>query len=414
MIEVVRNPEWKSVVGKAIGLQVVFAVLMFMFMSQQVGRINEAIVNQNAALIGHVIGKEPQLENDIIRFITQGALENEVVAGKRILAQYGYNVAMSVEDQPALSGLSLPMMTTALVLLFVIPLMLLLLWEYRQLFGKIRTIAAAAEKVVERQYDNPLPENDEGDFGYLGRSFNAMAERLHNSLEQLKQEKSFLRNLLSDISHQLKTPIASLIIYNENLLHDPHMKKDMQLKFLERSRQQLERMEWLIISLLKLARVEAGAILYHKEETRLRELIEVAVQTLRSVYEQKKQTIRILGGEQILIQADAEWLTEAFINVIKNALEHTPEYGEIRIVIEENARFATVSVHDNGEGISPEDLPHIFKRFYSGRRTTKPQSVGIGLSLTKSIIEGQDGIITVASQPGDGTEFNMAFIKGNG
>lgn len=414
MNEVMRNPEWKSIAGKAIVLQVLLAVLVFVFMNYQVGRINETIVNQNAALIGHVLNEEPQLENQIIPFITQGAELNEVIAGKRILAQYGYNEAMSVKDNPVLSGISWPLMTTALVLLFIIPLMLLLLGEYRRLFGKIRTVAAAAEEVVEHHFDNPLPENAEGDFGALGRSFNTMAGRLQNSLEQLKLEKSFLRNLLSDISHQLKTPMASLIIFNENLLNEPDMNKEMQMKFLERSQQQLERMDWLIISLLKLARVEAGAIVFHKEETRLRELIDNAVHTLRLLSERKRQTICIHGGGDIMIQVDAEWLTEAFINLIKNALEHTPEDGEIKIGIEENRLFYTVSICDNGEGISPKDLPHVFKRFYSGRSASKPQSAGIGLSLTKSIVEGQGGIITVDSEPGVGTEFKISFVKGNG
>lgn len=166
MIEVVRNPEWKSIAGKVIVLQVLLAVLVFVFMSQQVGHINKAIVNQNVALIGHVLKKEPQLENEIIHYITQGAQEHEVTEGKRILAQYGYNEEMSVEDQPALSGIALPKITAALVFLLVIPFMLLLLWEYRKLFGKIRTVAVAAEEVVEHHFDKPLPENDEGDFGF--------------------------------------------------------------------------------------------------------------------------------------------------------------------------------------------------------------------------------------------------------
>ncbi|MEK3914294.1 HAMP domain-containing sensor histidine kinase [Paenibacillus sp. FSL H7-0331] len=411
MIEVIRNPEWKSIAAKALALQLLLSLFMFFFISSQVGSINQTIVDQNAALIGYILKKEPQVENEIIHYITQGAEESEIIEGKRILAQYGYKEDMSVEDQPALSGIALPMNMAALVLLFVIPFMLLLLWEYRKLFDKIRTVAFAAEQVVERQFDKPLPENDEGDFGLLGRSFNAMAGRLNNSLEQLKQEKTFLHNLLSDISHQLKTPLASLIVFNENLLNDPKMKEEMKVTFLERSRQQLERMEWLIVSLLKLARVEAGAILFHNEVIRLRELIENALQSLRLLSEQKMQKIYIRGGDEILVQADEEWLTEAFINLIKNALEHTPKEGEIHIVLEENTLFNTMIIRDHGEGISPEDLPHIFKRFYRGRSTAKPQSIGIGLSLTKLIIEGQGGIITVASKPGEGSEFRISFLK---
>lgn len=414
MLEVVRNPEWKSIVVKVMVLLVILAALVFALLYDQVEQMNEAIINQNVALIGHVLKQEPQLESEIISYITQGADESEILEGKRILAQYGYDEAMSVKNQPVLADISLPILTTVLMMMFAVPFMLLLLWEYRQLFGKIRTIAAAAEEVVERQMDKPLPENAEGDFGSLGRSFNAMAGRLHNTLEQLKQEKSFLRNLLSDISHQLKTPLASLILFNDNLLKDPGMNKEIQLKFLNRSQQQLERMDGLIINLLKLARVEAGAIVYHKEETRLRELIDHVVHTLREVSDQKRQTLCIQGGEQMTVQVDAGWLTEALINLIKNAQEHTPEGGEIKIVLEENRLFSVIRIKDNGEGITAADLPHIFERFYSGRNSSKPQSVGIGLSLAKFIIEGQEGNITVDSVPGAGTDFKISFVKANG
>ncbi|MHA7582909.1 HAMP domain-containing sensor histidine kinase [Paenibacillus vandeheii] len=413
MFEVVRNPEWKSIVVKVIALQLMLAILMFLFMSHQVNQINKAMVNQNAALIGHVLKQDPQLENEMIHFITQGAQANEITAGKRILAQYAYKEDMPVGDQPVLSNTALPLKTAAQVLLFIIPFLLLLLWEYRKIFNNIRTISFVAEQVVEHNFDQPLPENKEGDFGALGRNFNAMADRLHNSLRQLKQEKTFLRNLLSDISHQLKTPLASLIVFNENLLNKSDMKQEMRTKFLDRSRQQLERMEWLIISLLKLARVEAGAINFRKENIRVRDLIAYAVQSLRMLSEQRGQNIYIHGGEQMSIRADEEWLTEAFINLIKNALEHSPSDGNIDITLEENSLFNTVIIRDYGKGISPEDLPHIFERFYRGGGTTKSESIGIGLSLTKSIIEEQGGIITVASEPGQGTEFRISFNKGD-
>ena len=135
----------------------------------------------------------------MVHFVTQGAPQNEIDEGKRVLAQYGYTENISVGDQPVLSNNTLPLKAAAQVLLFGIPFLLLLLWEYRKLFDKIRTISFAAEQVVEHHFDQRLPDNNEGDFGALGRNFNAMADRLHNSLGQLKQEKEFLRNLLSDI-----------------------------------------------------------------------------------------------------------------------------------------------------------------------------------------------------------------------
>ncbi|MEY8746003.1 HAMP domain-containing sensor histidine kinase [Paenibacillus tundrae] len=411
MPDVLRNPEWKSVVVKVIALQVICVVMMFFFMSFQMGQINKAIINQNAALIGYVLKQEPHLENEIIHFITQGAQASEIDEGKQVLSQYAYTESMPVENQPILSNISSPMQSAAIVLLFTVVLMLLIYWEYRKVFSKIRTISQAAEQVVEQQFDRPLPEHDEGDFSALGRSFNAMADRLRHSLDMLQQEKVFLRNLLSDISHQLKTPLASLIVFNENLLKDDTMKPEMRVKFLERSQRQLERMEWLIISLLKLARVEAGAIVFRKENVRIREVIERVLQSLRSISEQRAQKIFIDDHVDLSVQADEAWLTEAFINIIKNALEHTPLEGCIYIEFEENTLFQTINIRDEGEGISSEDLPHIFERFYRGSGTSKSQSIGIGLSLSKSIIEEQGGFISVDSTPGQGTEFRISFNK---
>ena len=307
MLDVLRNPEWKSVVVKVIALQVICVVTIFFFMSYQMGQINKALLNQNAALIGYVLKQEPRLENDIIHFITQGAQASEVDEGKRVLSQYAYTEDMPVQEQPILANHSSPLQSAAIVLLFTVMLLLLIYWEYRKVFSKIRIISHAAEQVVEQQFDRPLPEHDEGDFSALGRSFNAMADRLRHSLDMLQQEKIFLRNLLSDISHQLKTPLASLIVFNENLLKDDTMKPEMRVKFLERSQRQLERMEWLIISLLKLARVEAGAIVFRKESVRIREVIEHVLQSLRSISEQKAQKIDINDDVDLYVLLKMRW-----------------------------------------------------------------------------------------------------------
>ncbi|MEO3944677.1 HAMP domain-containing sensor histidine kinase [Gorillibacterium sp. CAU 1737] len=413
MFDFVRNPEWKSVAVKVVALQLLLAVSLFFYMNHQMETVNKALVNQQAALMGHFLKGDPSMEKEVIRYITQGAQDQDVAEGKRILAQYGYTETLAIEDQPVLAHTALPLHTALPVLVFTVPLLLVLLWEYRGVFAKVRTISVAAEQVVEHQFAEPLPEGEEGDFGSLGRSFNAMADRLSHSLEQLQQEKTFLRELLSDISHQLKTPLASLIVFHEHLLNDPKMGEETRRTFLERSRDQLDRMEWLITSLLKSARVEAGAILYRKKTLRLRDVIDQVVDSLRVPAEHKKLTLAVRGGEELLLEADEEWLAEAFINLVKNALEHSPTGGTIEILLEENTLFLDVAIRDQGEGIPPEDLPHIFKRFYKGRSQAKPQSVGIGLSLSKSIIEGQGGMITVSSQVGDGSEFRVSFMKGS-
>lgn len=411
MMQVMRNPEWKSVAVKTIVLQLLLVILIYMVVSSQINAINQRIINDHAALVGHVLQVQPQLENEIIHYITQGSQPHEIAKGKEILAQYGYDENITIQDQPALSNSALPLSTAAVVLLFVIPILLLLLWEYRKIFNKIRNVALAAELVVEKKFNVPLAETDEGDLGWLGRSFNAMADRLDHSLELLKQDKVFLHNLISDISHQLKTPLSSLIVFNENLLNDRNMKEEMKRTFLERSRQQLDRMEWLIISLLKLARVEAGAIVFRQERINLKQVIHQATHSLHLLAEQKEQRISVEGSDQLYLQGDKDWLTEAFINLIKNALEHTPTNSDITITLEETSLFYSIAITDHGEGIADDELPHIFKRFYRGKSSTKPQSVGIGLALAKSIIEEHQGIINVVSQVGEGTTFTISFHK---
>ncbi|MDP9697799.1 signal transduction histidine kinase [Paenibacillus intestini] len=411
MVEVIRNPEWKSVFTKFILVQIGLTAIIYVVMNLQTQSINESVVNQHAAFVGQVLSKQPQLEDQLIHTITQGTDPQDLKLGKQILSQYGYTNHMNIQDQPALSGTALPGNTALIFFLCGIPVLLLLYWEYRKLFSRIRRVTHAAEQVVEGQFYTSLPENAEGDFSALGHSFNMMAGRLSHSVDQLKQEKTFLSHLLTDISHQLRTPLASLLVFNENMLHDPHMKEKVRTTFLERSRQQIERMEWLIISLLKLARVEAGAIVFQLQNIKPKDIIESTVQTLQPLAEQKKQTIIVQGGEGMLLHADEEWLTEAIINLTKNALEHSPVSGKVYITMEDEGLFHSIIIRDEGEGIPPEQIPHVFTRFYLGRSNAKPHSTGVGLSLTKSIIEGLGGTISVSSEPGEGAEFRITFMK---
>ncbi|PYE48054.1 HAMP domain-containing histidine kinase [Paenibacillus barcinonensis] len=411
MVEVMRNPEWKSVFTKFILVQLGLAICIYFVMNMQIQSINQTIVNQHAAFVGQVLSQQPQLEQQLVHSITQDTNPQHVVLGKRILSQYGYTEQMSIHDQSAFSGTSLPVSTALIFMLCGIPVLLLLLWEYRNIFVKIRKVTVAAEQVVEGRFDTSLSEHTEGDLSALGHSFNMMAGRLHHSVEQLKQEKTFLSHLLTDISHQLKTPLASLLVFNENMLHDPLMKVEMRTTFLERSRLQIERMEWLIISLLKLARVEAGAIVFHLQNVRPKAIVESTVLSLQTLAEQKKQTILVQGGEGMVLYADEEWLTEAIINLIKNALEHSPVSGKVYITLEDEGLFHSILIRDEGEGISPEQIPNVFTRFYRGRSNAKPHSTGVGLSLTKSIIEGLGGTISVSSEQGKGSEFRITFMK---
>lgn len=216
--------------------------------------------------------------------------------------------------------------------------------------------------------------------------------------------------MISDISHQLKTPLSSMIVLNDILIEDTHMDREVQMDFLVRTRGQLERMEWLIINLLKVARIEAEAIEFKREYVLLKDVLDIALKTLSTQLEDKRVSLQ--GNLQTYFYGDVDWTAEALINIIKNSTEHGGD--KIDIILEDTPLFSTISIRDNGEGIAKEHMPHIFERFYKINSEVKPESIGIGLNLTKLIVESQGGTIHVNSDKGKGTEFIITFLKDKG
>jgi signal transduction histidine kinase len=409
-----RNSEIKSTALKLLLLQILFVLAACMFTRFELNKLQRTIVNSNEALVGNILLKHPELEDEIIGFVTKEASQKDVKKGKDILKQYGYGDDMPLTSNPWIRDFynSFQLKTTLLGLIWFIPLLLIILYEYKNLFIKVRKISAAAEKVVEGDFSVILPEDSEGDFAILGHNFNTMANRLRLSLERLKEDKIFLKNIISDISHQLKTPLSSLIMFNELMLQDTNMEDDLREGFLERNKSQLNRMEWLILNLLKMARLESGAIEFRKEKVPLIAAARKAVNALKDKAEAKKQNLVITGDNSVSFIGDGDWTAEAMINIIKNCIEHTDPGKEITIEMIETPLFSRVLIKDQGEGIDKKDLPHIFERFYKGSSTVKTESVGIGLALTRLIIEQQGGTINVSSEKGKGTRFDITFLKG--
>ncbi|MFY9177910.1 MAG: HAMP domain-containing sensor histidine kinase [Caldicoprobacterales bacterium] len=414
MNRLLKNPEFKAIILKLLILQFVFTMLILALTSYEFIVINKAISEKNIAMVGKVLFSYPELEDDIVSIVTKEATFEEINRGRTILKKYGYTHDVSLFVQPTLKDLFLKSVLRLgmLTLLFIIPLLFLIKREYSQIYSKIIMVTSAAEKVMHNDFSIVLPEDREGDFALLNHQFNQMANRIKASLEHLKDDKIFLKNIMSDISHQLKTPLSSLIVLNELMLNDKNMDEKTRDEFLSRSLSQLERIEWLIINLLKMARLEAGAIEFQVDTLPLIQPVEKALYTLDVKIKEKKQNIIINQlHENIVFKGDKDWTAEALINIIKNCIEHTPIGGDINIYLDESPIFSRVIIKDTGEGILKKDLPHIFKRFYKGSSSVKAESIGIGLALAKTIVESQNGIISVKSQRGKGTEFTVTFLK---
>lgn len=407
-----RNREFVGIIVKLLILQLIFAVVGYFMVDMFMDKLNRKIVDRDLALFGSLIGDNPELRENIVPYITKGIDEKHRELGEKTLKEYGYHIEMNKEYQPILKGSTLNMQIVLFfsILLYVVPLGFVIILEYKKLYGKVQKVSSAAEKVVEGDFSIYLDEEGEGDFNILNHQFNQMVNRLENSLTILKKDKIFLKNMISDISHQLKTPLSSMIVLNDILIEDTHMDREVQMDFLVRTRGQLERMEWLIINLLKVARIEAEAIEFKREYVLLKDVLDIALKTLSTQLEGK--TISVQGNLQTYFYGDIDWTAEALINIIKNSTEHGGD--DIDIILEDTPLFSRISIRDNGEGIAKEHMPHIFERFYKINSEVKPESIGIGLNLTKLIVESQGGTIHVNSDKGKGTEFIITFLKDKG
>ena len=249
---------------------------------------------------------------------------------------------------------------------------------------------------------------EEGELYRMFHEVNSLAAILNAHMEKEGREKEFLRNTISDISHQLKTPLAALNIYNGILQGEAEDLPTVR-EFAGLSEQELERIETLIQNLLKISKFDAGTIVMEKKWENVSEMMERVRKRFdfRAVQEGKK--IVLAGDESSDFVCDCSWLSEAIANVVKNALDHTEEGESVRIEWKTSASLLQIAVEDNGSGIHPEDLYFIFKRFYRSRYSKDTQGIGLGLPLAKSIIEAHGGGISVDSELGIGTTFYIYF-----
>lgn len=251
--------------------------------------------------------------------------------------------------------------------------------------------------------------NDEGGLYRLFHEVNSLIDILNAHAENEKKRRKFCVITISDISHQLKTPLAALNIYN-GLIQEEAKKLPAIEEFSRLSEQELDRIETLVQNLLKIAKLDAGTIVLEKS---LENVSEIAADIKRHFQFRvglEEKEIRLSGDEELSFLCDRSWIIEAISNLVKNALDHTERHNTVSIEWRAFASIVQITVKDNGSGIHQEDLYHIFKRFYRSRFSKDTQGIGLGLSLTKMIVEAHNGTIEVYSELGKGSVFTMNFL----
>lgn len=251
--------------------------------------------------------------------------------------------------------------------------------------------------------------NDEGELYRLFHEVNSLVAILNAHAENETNAKKFLKNTISDISHQLKTPLAALNIYI-GLIQDEAKELPAIQELSQLSEQELDRIEGLVQNLLKITKLDAGTIVLEKSMENVAEIAESVKKQFLFRAEQEGKEICLSGSAETAFLCDRNWIMEAISNLVKNALDHTEKGDCIRMEWQKFASIVQITIKDNGTGIYPEDLHHIFKRFYRSRHSKDTQGIGLGLPLTKAIVEAHNGTIEADSILGNGTSFTMNFL----
>jgi len=299
---------------------------------------------------------------------------------------------------------------TMICFLFMSAAILALCYGYFREQHKIMENAIAQiTEYISGNKDVTIECNDEGELYRLFHEVNSLAAILNAHAENEKKAKKFLRNTISDISHQLKTPLAALNIYI-GLIQDEAKELPTIQEFALLSEQELDRIEALVQNLLKITKLDAGTIVLEKSLENVSELAENVKKHFLFRAKQEGKEICLSGSEETTFFCDRNWIIEAISNLVKNAFDHTEKGCYIRIEWRSFASLVQITIKDNGSGIYPEDLHHIFKRFYRSRYSKDTQGIGLGLPLAKAIVEAHNGTIEVDSTLGSGTSFTMNFL----
>lgn len=371
------------------------------------------IANQKIAeIIGTIIREKPEIDTrTIIKTLNSKQDTEEYQKGQEELKKYGINIneansIIAVQNQMKQNLV----LNILLIIVFSILWMAVIFVYLRKRDRKINQITQYINQIKNRKYDLDINENSEDELSNLKNELYKITIMLKEESEISKKDKDNLKMSVEDISHQLKTPLTSITIMLDNLKDNPNMDENTKQKFIFEISKQIDWINWLVISMLKLSKLDANVVQFYEEKINLKKFIEEIIKNLEIPIEIKNQQIIIEGNESASFVGDYKWQQEAVTNIIKNCIEHNKENGKIYIKYEENTLFTKITIRDEGEGMTKEDLKHIFERFYKGQNSSE-NSVGIGLALAKNIIEKNNGMISCKSELDKGTEFVIKYMK---
>lgn len=407
-----RNKNLKYLILPIVILTIVTSIVITIQTYKQYQKVTITANKKIADIVGAIISQEPEIDTQkIVEILNLNQNSEEYQKGQAELAKYGIDInetnsIISVQNQMKQNMIS----NIILIIVFSI-LWIFIIFEYlKRRDRKIHQITQYINEIKNRKYDLDINENSEDELSNLKNELYKITVMLKEESEISKKDKENLKISVEDISHQLKTPLTSITIMLDNLKDNPNMDENTKQKFIFEISKQIDWINWLVISMLKLSKLDANVVQFYEEKINLKQFINEIVKNLEIPIEIKNQQIIIEGDESASFVGDYKWQQEAVTNIIKNCIEHNKENGKIYIKYEENTLFTKIIIKDEGEGIPKEDLKHIFERFYKGQNSSE-NSVGIGLALAKNIIEKNNGMISCKSEVNEGTEFVIKYMK---
>lgn len=390
----------------------IITIAMIIFNYIFIKRQNEIYQNKVNIVIANMIGeitqKYPDIsEEELIKILN--TRQGSIKYGYSILEKYG----ISENNNSAIRDLeeqekNVIKINIASIIMFLI-LMIILFVIYRNKQEKeLNKIIKYIEQINNKNYELKIDENSEGELSNLKNELYKITVMLKEQAEKSLNDKKMLKKSLEDISHQLKTPLTSISIMLDNIIENPNMDEKTKNNFMIEISRQIEWINWLVISILKLSKLESNTVEFERKEIDVKSLVKDAIKNLAIPLDIKQQNITI-NGENATFYGDYNWQLEAITNVLKNCIEHSPENSTIYINFVENKFYTKISITDEGNGIDKEDIKHVFERFYKGKNSPS-NSIGIGLALSKSIIEKDNGNITCFSKINEGTTFEIKYI----
>ena len=382
---------------------ITFSILIYKQYKTYTYNFNQKI----AGIIDNVLEKYPDIEKrEIVEILNSSDKTNN-----EILREYGIELdkdSVILENNTDFQKFIIIDVSTLIVFILILSI---IVFKYNHSESKkINEITKYIEDINRGNYKLNIEENTEDELSILKNELYKITIMLKEVAENSQKDKTTLKDSLSDISHQIKTPITSILIMLDNILSDENMPEDIKKDFIKDIKREIVNIKFLVESILKLSKIDSNSIKFIKKEVFIKDIINEAVKNVSMLSELKNIKIIVSGDDSIKTICDLKWQVEAITNILKNCIEHSYENKKIYINYNQNNMYTELKIEDNGTGIDAKDLPHIFERFYKGKNSSS-DSVGIGLALSKSIIESNNGYIQVDSELNKGTIFIIKYLK---